>query len=285
MNRFFTLLLSLATLLSFTGCPADLEVVPAFITIDSFDLQTPALGAATSDISEVWVFAGENNNFIGAFPLPARIPIPRSGSTDLRLEPGVKQNGVSVTPEIYEFYTPVLITLELVPGETIDIGSPVIGYRPEARFAIFETFEEGFTRAFSERVRGDTSIILTQEVVRTGAFSGKIYLSDANPLVEVASTESFSGLTDVRRYVWLEMDFRSDANGQWGVTGANGIDVIRFFDAGFRPRAEWTKVYFNLTETITESTLEEYRVNLTTLLPAELSEGEVYLDNIKLIHF
>jgi nicotinamide riboside kinase len=103
--------------------------------------------------------------------------------------------------------------------------------------------------------------------------------------VEVASAESFSGLTDVRNYVWLEMDFRSDANGQWGATGANGIDIIRFFDAGFRPRTEWTKVYFNLTETIIESTLDEYRFNLTTLLPPELSEGAVYLDNIKLIHF
>ena len=285
MNRFFTLLLSLAILLSFTGCPADLEVIPAFVTIDGFDLQTPELGPSTSDISEVWVFAGENNNFIGAFPLPARIPIPRTGSTDLRFEPGVKQNGVSVTPEIYEFYTPVLRTLELVPGETIDVGTPVIGYRPEAKFAIFETFEAGFTRAFSQRVRGDTSLVVTQEVVRTGEFSGKIYLSDDDPLVEVASTESFSGLTDVRNYVWLEMDFRSDANGQWGATGANGIDVIRFFDAGFRPRAEWTKVYFNLTETIIESTLDEYRINLTTLLPPELSEGSVYLDNIKLIYF
>lgn len=285
MNRFFTLLLSLATFLSFTGCPADLEVIPAFITIDGFDLQTPALGPSTSDISEVWVFAGANNNFIGAFPLPARIPISRTGSTALRFEPGVKQNGVSVTPEIYEFYTPVLRTLELVPGETIDMGTPVIGYRPEAKLAIFETFEAGFTRAFSQRVRGDTSIIVTQEVVRTGDFSGKIYLSDDNPLVEVASTESFSGLTDVRNYVWLEMDFRSDANGQWGATGANGIDIIRFFDAGFRPQTEWTKIYFNLTETIIESTLEEYRINLTTLLPPELSEGAVYLDNIKLIHF
>lgn len=285
MNRFFTLLLSLATLLSFTGCPADLEVIPAYITIDGFDLQTPELGPSTSDISEVWVFAGENNNFIGAFPLPARIPITRTGSTAIRLEPGVKQNGVSVTPEIYEFYTPVLRTLELVPGETVDVGTPVIGYRPEAKLAIFETFEPGFTRSFSERVRGDTSIVVTQEVIRTGEFSGKIYLSDDDPLVEVASTESFSGLTDVRNYVWLEMDFRSDANGQWGATGANGIDIIRFFDAGFRPQAEWTKIYFNLTETIIESTLDEYRINLTTLLPPELSEGAVYLDNIKLIHF
>jgi hypothetical protein len=285
MNRIFTLLLSLATLLSFTGCPADLEVIPAFITIDGFDLQTPELGPSTSDISEVWVFAGENNNFIGAFPLPARIPITRTGSTAMRFEPGVKQNGVSVTPEIYEFYTPVFRTLELVPGETVDVGTPVIGYRPEARLAIFETFEPGFTRSFSELVRGDTSIVITQEAIRTGEFSGKIYLSDDNPLVEVASTESFSGLTDVRNYVWLEMDFRSDANGQWGATGANGIDIIRFFDAGFRPQTEWTKIYFNLTETIIESTLDEYRINLTTLLPPELSEGAVYLDNIKLLHF
>lgn len=285
MKRFLPLLFSLAAVLGFTSCPEDLEVVPAFVTIDGFDLQTPELGPSTSDISEVWVFAGQNNNFIGTFPLPARIPIPRSGSTDLRFEAGVKQNGVSAAPEIYDFYTPTFRTLELVPGETIDLGTPVIGYRPEAKFAIYETFEAGFTRAFSERVRGDTSLIVTQEVVRTGEFSGKIYLSDDDPLVEVASTETLSGLTDVRNYVWLEMDFRSDANGQWGATGANGIEVIRYFDAGFRPRTEWTKIYFNLTETILESDLDEYKINLATQLPLELSEGNVYLDNIKLIYF
>lgn len=283
MKLFFQFLFPLAALLSFSGCPPDNEFPPAFILLDGFDLQTPDLGPSTSDISEVWVFA--NGAFVGAFPLPARIPVLRSGSTEMRFEPGVKQNGISTTPEIYEFYTPVSRTLDLVPGETINLGTPVIGYKPEVKFAIFETFEPGIRRAFTEVVRGDTMLVPTQDFVRTGAFSGKIYLSDTNPLVEVASTQTFTGLTNERPYVWLEVDFRSDANAQWGVTGVEGIEVIRYFDPGFRPQNEWTKIYFNLSETIIFSTLSEYQLNLTTLLPEELSEGAVYLDNIKLLYF
>lgn len=283
MKFFFHLLLSLAALLVFTGCPPDNEIAPAIITLEGFNLQTPELGPATSDISEVWVFA--DGTYIGAFPLPARIPVLRAGSTEMRFEPGVKQNGISTTPEIYEFYTPVSRTLELVPGETIELGTPVIGYKPEVKLAIFETFEAGFTRAFTELVVGDTLLVPTREFVRTGEFSGKLYLSDAEPSVEIASTQTFRGLTDVRPYVWLEIDYRSDANAQWGVTGVQGIEVIRYFDPGFRPKNEWTKIYFNLTETILLSTLQDYKLNLTTLLPAELSEGSVYLDNIKLLYF
>lgn len=270
-------------LLALTGCPSDTEVMPAYISLEDFDLQTPGLGPVTENITEVWAFL--DGEFIGAFPLPARIPVPRAGTAELRLEPGVKQNGVSVTPEIYPFYTPVIRTVELTPGETIALGTPVIGYKPEVRFAIFEDFEENTVRAFSLQVVGDTLLERTQDQVRTGSYSGRIYLTPEKPIVEVASTELFRDLIASQQPVWLELDFLSDAAGRVGVTGVLGVDVIREFGPGFRPRNEWTKIYFNLTEIIFNSGLEEYRFNITTLLPAELTEGRVYLDNIKLLHF
>jgi len=277
----FPLIFSFLALLTLTGCPPDTEVGPAFVTLEGFDLQVQ--GGATEAISEVWAFLDEE--FIGAFPLPARIPVLRTGTAELRLEAGVKQDGVSATPDIYPFYTPVIRTVELVSGQTLALGTPTIGYKPEVNFAIIEDFELAAVRAFSIQVVGDTLLERTQEQVSTGAFSGRIYLSAEKPIVELASTEVFRNLLDNQQPVWLELDFLSEGLGRIGVSGALGVDVVREFGPGFRPRNEWTKIYFNLTQIIFDSQLEEYRFNISTLLPDDLTEGSVYLDNIKLLHF
>lgn len=273
----------LAILLTFTGCPPDTDLVPAFITMDAFELQTPSQGEPTSDIPEVWVFA--DAEFIGVFGLPARIPVPRAGSTQMRFEPGVRQNGVSAAPEPYDFYTPVNLTLDLAAGETISVGTLQITYKPEVRFSIFETFEPGEVRAFTEVITGMGTLAPSQEIVRTGDFSGKITLTADNPVFEVASAESFFDLNGTRRYVWLEMDFLSAAEGRIGVRGDTGLSSQSLFDPGFRPREQWTKIYFNITDIIVDLRLDPVQINLAAILPQGIEEGDVYLDNIKLIHF
>lgn len=273
----------LLLLLLFSGCPAERELAPAFVLVEDFRLETPGLGAATEDITEVWVFADET--FIGAFPLPARIPVPQVGTTAIRLEAGVRQNGISTTPEIYEFYTPVSRNLELVPGETIDLGVLEIGYRADVQFAVFENFEPGIPRAFTDQVVGTAPLEVSAERIRSGEFSGRLVLNTDNQLVEIATQDRLSGLTDVRPYVWLELDYFSDVPVVWGVTGNLGVEPIRVFDPGFNARAGWTKIYFNLSEIIVRSTLEEYQLIFSALLPNGEEEGTLYLDNIKLLYF
>lgn len=277
------LLFTFLVLITSSGCSPDTEIGPAFVTLEGFDLQTPGQEGVTSAISEVWAFV--DDEFVGAFPLPARIPVLRTGPVELRLEAGVKQDGVSATPDIYPFYTPVIRTVELVSGQTTELGTPTIGYKPEVNFAIFEDFELAAVRGFSVQVVGDTLLERTQEQVRSGTFSGRIYLSSEKPIVEVASTEAFQNLLDNQQPVWMELDFLSDGAGRIGVSGTRGVEVVREFGAGFRPRNEWTKIYFNLTQIIFDAELVEYRFNISTLLPDDLTEGSVYLDNIKLLHF
>lgn len=276
-------MLLVAALLTLTGCPPDTDLIPAFVTVERFELSTPGQGEPTTDIPEVWVFA--DAEFIGVFGLPARIPVPRAGSTQLRFEPGVRQNGVSAAPEPYDFYTPVNRTLDLAAGETTDLGVLPITYKPEVRFAIFETFEPGVVRAFTDVVNGSSSLAPTQELVRSGDFSGKIALTADDPVFEVASTDRFFDLTATRRYVWLEMDFLSAAEGRIGVSGSDGLTTPSIFDPGFRPRGEWTKIYFNVTDIIVDLRLDPVQINLATILPPGVTEGNVYLDNIKLLHF
>ena len=276
---FSFLLLTLAA-----ACVPDNEVPPAFVTVTDLELRVAGETDPSEAITEVWVFV--DNVFEGAFPLPARVPILRAGETELRFEAGIRQNGVSATPDIYEFYTPVNVTADLVPGETLDLGVLTVSYRPEVKFAVFENFEDlSNGPVFSVQVAGEQGLVPTTERVRSGTQSGVIELTARDSLVEVATGRFLSGLTDERLSVWLEVDFLSDAPIQWGVSGLNGFDIVRSFDPISRPRNEWTKIYFNLTPAIILANVNEYTLNLSTLLPENLSEGKVYLDNIKLVHF
>lgn len=284
MKRLLQTCLLLVALLSFTGCPADLEMAPAIIVLDGFNFDAGNIpGGSTSDITEVWAFNG--SVFIGAFPFPARIPVLAAGPTEIRLEAGIRQNGISSTPDFYEFYTPVELTLDLVPGEAIDLGTRTIGYKDNVKFGFIEDFEADRDRVFINQIRGASALAPQQEVVRTGSFSGKITLTvDDNE--SLLSTElSFSDLLDERPYVWLEMDFRSEAPTRFGISGNVGFETLRSFDPGFFPRDEWTKIYFNMSETIFRSEIEDYNFDLNAILPVDLTEGCVYLDNIKLLYF
>ncbi len=285
MKRLLPFCFALAALTGFSSCPADLEMAPAFILLDNLVFDAGATpGGSTANITEVWAFSDEE--FVGAFPLPARIPILKAGASNIRLEAGIRQNGISSTPDFYEFYTPVEQTLELVPGEVIDLGTQTITYRNDVQFGFIEDFEPNRDRIFIELVRGTLGLEAQQEVVRTGSFSGRISLGEDNEEVLLSTGQVFRDLIGDRPYVWLEVDYRSDAPTRFGISGNDGgFETLRFFDPGFFARDDWNKIYFNLSETIFRSELEEYRIELNTILPAELTEGDVYLDNIKLLYF
>ncbi len=275
-------LLLLALLLS--SCPADLELTPAFLTVTDFELTTQVdEGAPTTAITEVWAFADEE--FIGVFPLPARIPVLRVGSTEIRLEAGIRQDGRSVTPDIYPFYTPYARTLDLVGGQVTALGVLPIRYRNETVFGLIEDFELDRNRTFTQPIAGSSFLVPQGAVVRSGAAAGAISLADTNRLVELASAQTFVNLNEVPINVWLEADYRSDAPGVFGVIGQRDALTVRVFDPGFLPRDAWTKIYFNLGPVVGSADLNEFRIALSVLLDAELTGGTVYLDNLKLVYF
>ena len=280
MTRFFSFLLILTSL---TSCPADLETEPAYVTIEGFDLATEAgEGAATSAITEVWAFV--DGEFVGVFPLPGRIPLFRSGDITLRLEAGVHQDGRSVTPEIYPFYTPFERDLALQGGETIELGRVDLGYRDETVFGFVDGFEEAEARSFTDALTAGAVIIPQTTVVRSGARAGALSLSDTTRLVEVATGTVFRDLNAPPINVWLEVDFLADAPTLFGVVGQRDAVPVRVFDPGFLPRSDWTKIYFNLGPVVGSADLDELRIALSSLLPEELGSGRVYLDNLKLLY-
>lgn len=263
------------------------EATPAYLQIDEFAFATQAgQGSNHQKITEVWVFI--NGDFLGVYDLPATLPVLAFGPTAVRLEAGIRDNGISSTPEIYPFYEPFSANLNLEAGTTTRI-SPSTRYVDDAKFGFIEDFEDGRPRIFVEQLTGDTSIDRIQTGAFEGAYSGNLVLTkDGNPVVELATGTDFMNLMSAGVYVYLEVTYKSDAPVAWGIVGPGDpiLGPESFFDVGFTPKDEWNKIYFNLSQTIFDAKQETYKIGLQAfLLDTSPDTANVYLDNIKLVHF
>ncbi len=280
-------------LFTFSAVSCDLinpdEKIPAYIYVEPFQLNTNnTQGSNSSRITDTWLTV--NGNFLGAYTLPALIPVLAEGQQTIMLDAGIKDNGIAATPEIYPFYQNYTAKLELQPNET-DTLRPVIGYRNDTKFAFIERFEND-AHAFRDLRAGNdfNRIQLTAE----GAFEGKsalIRLSKDFPAAELATVNAYRDLTAKGILVYLEMDYKSEATVVFGVQGIkNGVAGNPVFDPGFLPSANWNKIYFNLSPLLAGGNFDEYKILMQTVLPNSngvftQNNANVWLDNIKLVHF
>lgn len=266
------------------GCnPAEEE--PAYVTIDNVMESSSGLEAADLAITEVWVFA--NGTFLGAYALPARIPVLLSGATEIEVQMGIRANGINETPDTYPFYAAVRRSLDLVPGNTYPLGVLPVTYGNNASFLIQEDFEVGTPRVFTQLLFGERGLELDNNTVFQGNGSGLLRLDEDNPAVEIVSEELYSNLTSLSQgNVWLEVSYLSEVTVLWGIVGSEpGQALQQFYEVGFRPRSSWQKIYFNLTRTVVVSELERLNFGLRAFL-SDLNEGSgnVWLDNIRVIY-
>lgn len=265
------------------------ETIPAYIYVTPFQLNTSGnQGTNSSKITEAWLMV--NGDFLGAYTLPALIPILATGEQTITLEAGIKDNGIAATPEIYPFYQAFTAKVDLRANE-VDTLRPVISYRSEAKFAFIEPFENAGQVFRDLRAGTDFNRI---QIVSEGAFEGQsalIRLNKDNPAVELATVNNFRDLTSKGIRVYLEVDYKSEAPVIFGVQGfKNGLPGTAIFDPGFLPSDNWNKIYFNISPLVAGGDFDEYKILFQSILPNNngvftQNNANVWLDNIKLVHF
>jgi len=264
------------------------EPEPAYLEINEFVFSTDVAtqGSSSSKITEVWLFV--DGEYKGAYDLPAFIPVLKEGPAKIRLEAGIKENGRRLTPDIYPFYSPFTIDVTLEANKTETI-TPVTTYLPEAKFSFIEDYEDNRIRIFTDNITGNQSIIRTQDDAFEGQYSGQFYLTkDSVRVVEFSTSTSFNSLMDNGVYVYLEINYKSDVPVAWGVVGQ--VDIItgleRSLEVGFSANEEWNKIYLNISKSIVDSQLDDYKIAFQAFLLEESPDSaNVLIDNIKLVHF
>lgn len=286
-STFFAVVLLLIIIT--TSCNEDnLEPgVPAFIKVDTIMLSTDysQQGTNSSKIVDVWVFADDET--IGGFEIPARIPILKKGMGKLRLEAGIKLNGITTTRLINPFFKPYIIEdFEFVPDSVITIN-PVVEYWETTEFVWMEDFEDPAVSLDTTNLRSDVNVERTAPgLAFQGQYSGIVQLDTVNSIFEAANFEAVS-LPLNGSPVMLEMNYRNDMPFVVGIFAQTSTDIIKKEVIYINPRQDWNKIYINLTDFVIESSAgTQFKVFFRSAVGegTDYTSGEMFLDNLKLIY-
>ncbi|HKK78061.1 MAG TPA: hypothetical protein VJ933_00475 [Phaeodactylibacter sp.] len=296
-EKYWIIHFTLALLSSVVWSGCDLinpeEPIPGYVHIPEVEVVTKAgEGSAASNLTEVWVTV--QGEFVGAYPIPADIPILAEGEVTIFVQAGIKDNGIGSLPEIYPFFEAYETTVTLGPNTT-DTIRPVFSYLDQTQFALVEGFENG-SQVFRDVISGDLGQLgLVQNEVFEGSSALRIRLDSANTLLQVATFERYPEIVgNNSARVYLEMHYKSEIPVVFGLIGYNSGQLgggRTEYIAGFRPSEEWNKIYFNFSLDAIELGSDEYQVFLQASIPngedgmPELGEARVWLDNVKLLHF
>ena len=271
------------------------DTIPAYISIDKFELNTyyPEEGTNSSDIDDVWIYL--DDGLIGVFEFPESDTVPlifpalASGKHKLEIRPGIKLNGISSTRVPYPFYKPIIYEdFDFIPGTTQPLGTLTTEYYSDAKFAWLEDFEQS---SISFENYSDTIIEQTQPennpiafLSPNSRFSGEINLTTERSQYSGASYNSFD-VPVAGTITILELNFKTNNYLQVGLLirdqyGLEQKDLIILNHS-----SEWKKIYINLGSNLSLfPSAVDYKVWFRSGLESDLSSARILIDNIKVVY-
>lgn len=264
---------------------------PAWLRVNDWDLLANVAlsgeeGELTEKITNAKVYV--NDELIGIFATPFRIPILTSGESVVRLDPVVINNGISATKKVYPFTNYYTETVNLIKNDTVVI-SPVTSYKSNANFWI-EDFEDINISIENDPNTSLANLVLSNEALNSfnGNYYGKVALTESDSTWVAYTLDQLVIPKGVDSY--LEIDYYNTNDVYQGLLSlspsgeANNVNIR--MNAQSPESVIWKKIYIELRELVTASPnqstfLQSFQANLD----ADDTEGVICLDNIKVIWF
>jgi hypothetical protein len=276
----FLLLLLASSCEKFSGD----QTIPAYLSVDSIYLTTSyeAQGTNSHKITDAWVEI--DDELIGAFELPARFPVLKSGKHNVKIYPGIKKNGISTTRCNYSFYSPNSRDVTLTPDSTTKIGVLKTTYQSTTLFPWKEDFDQA--GLLLDTVNGSSAYIQRTETGSSltfeGNHSGLIALDSLHDYFEAQSHDKYS---IPNAPVFLEMNFNTSNTLVIGVISYGSASLYETPIMTLNTTGgAWKKIYIDLTTTLNAYTaMSAFRVYIRALKNGGLEQSAIYLDNLKLV--
>tara|TARA_B100000809_G_C15071740_1_gene506306 strand:+ start:633 stop:1502 length:870 start_codon:yes stop_codon:yes gene_type:complete len=288
MTKYILIFITISLVLS--SCKED--ITASWLKIDKIDLitNTTTEGINTSGISDAWVYM--DSQPLGVFELPCEIPILDEGEHEFVIFAGIKSNGINSTRIRYPFYKPSEFTLSLTKGETVSY-TPSVTYKSELEFVAREDFEDtGIILAPRDQYDTSNIQIISKtnypDIVQYGNNCGKMTMNSIDSIIQV-----FTDLqTNIPQgQVFMELDYMNSNTFAFGlitttlttITTESPFIQINGQDAD---DLKWKKIYLDLTDYLNYlSNPVSFEYYIVGSLDSGNSNAEVYLDNIKIVHY
>jgi hypothetical protein len=279
-HRYFLLIL-----LVVTGC-AKGDKVPSFLVIPEVTVTTtPLQGAPTSRITDAWVSV--NDELLGVWELPARIPVLYEGDVVVRVDAAIKRNGMFDDRLRYPFFNAYTTNTTLTKFEDTTID-PVVTYSEQANFWI-EAFEEPGTLLNTTPASDTTLLRFTPiehpDIVLDNRPCGGFVLDEDHRYIRLYTDEDFEVFGGP---VFLELDYRTNIQFTIGVlyvfNGAPRVDPFVYVAPTIRPDGNtyWNKIYVDLSP-VFNTGISQRDIYIEGNLPDGTPLAQVFIDNIKLV--
>ena len=264
---------------------------PSWLRVNDWDLVANIAlsgeeGELTEKITNAKVYV--NDELIGIFETPFRIPLLSSGESVIRLDPVVINNGISATKKVYPFTNFYQETVTLVQNDTVVI-SPITSYKSNANFWI-EDFEDINISIENDPNTSLANLILSNESLNAfnGNYYGKVMLNETDSTWVAYTLEQLPIPKGVDSY--LEIDYYNTNDVYQGLIylSPSGIqdNVNIRLNAQSPESVVWKKMYIELRELVTASPIQStFLQSFQANLDADDIEGVICLDNIKVIWF
>lgn len=263
---------------------------PAWLEVKEWTLlANPELsgleGELTHNFSEAAVYVNDEN--IGIFEVPFKIPILKSGNVNIKIYPVIKNNGISATKKIYPFVEVYEINGTLTKNQTFTIN-PTTKYNSFSNFWI-EDFEDSFINFETDPTSADTMINGNDPNILSWGNSYGVVNLDATDSSWIAYTLEDLYLPKGQE-VYLELNYYNTNTVTTGILaiGPSGVTPnpnIRL-NSQNPSSVKWKKIYIDLREIISNSSNAVYfKPSFQAYLDDANSQGQIILDNIKVVHF
>jgi hypothetical protein len=280
---------AIAALLALLGLPVSCDTAPApapsFLRIDTIAVDSTSFdstGSVSHAIRYAWVYA--NDNLLGVFWLPAVIPVLETADVNITVFGGISENGIATQAGRYPFYAPWQAKVNLNTMDT-SLVFPRVRYPKGFIAPINQTFDQAQLSGMSLAIvqgGGFYSILLNATEAYEGQGCLQLYLpqGDQDMILETSSLPVPTG----KAGYFIEMDYRNNCDFLLGLRAAGSNQAASLI--GVRPRAEYNKLYVNITNLVDQLSGVSEAVHLFIRVPQDTSiaDQRVYIDNLKLVY-
>ncbi|MBT5437778.1 MAG: hypothetical protein HOK92_01100 [Flavobacteriales bacterium] len=240
-------------------------------------------GELTESITNAQVYI--DDQLIGIFEVPFRIPILKTGAVNVKVYPVVINNGISATKKLYPFLEHYEIDAELVQNEDLVIN-PVTNYKSITNFWV-EDFED-INNSIENDETSTTFLQLSNENLNSfnGNFYGKVVLNEVDSTWVANTTDQLAIPKGSECY--LEIDYYVTNDLYTGLLFVSPSVISNNVNVRLNGQAPenvvWKKIYIELKELISSSPNNtQFLQTFTAFLDEGKTEGLICIDNIKVL--
>ena len=286
MKTTSNLLLFFIAIIGIAACNPE-ESEPAYLVINNVTISSnpTTQGSNCSNVKDVWVYV--DNQYLGTYQLPARIPVLESGNKSVILRAGILENGISATHSAYPLYAANNKSINIIPGQESIIDTFNVAYFPAIQYTWYEDFEKdaiGGGFSLSPEPSNNLAPLSTDSLdVFEGVRCLKLKVDGTNYISDI-ETNGDGYVLYRGKDIYLEMNYKCDHAFTVGLRGMLANDKRNIPILLFNPSSIWKKTYINLSKFVNANyDVPKFKVYFYLNTSPGGSEATVYLDNLKLI--